>query len=76
MTAHVPSASARFHEARKRRVGYQLSLVLQGMWPVTHFVRAAKHLASVLATCEHGPRPEQLELLTVVAHPAINAVVI
>src|SRR2546429_275042 len=34
-TAHVASASARFDEARKRRVGYELSLVLQGMWPVS-----------------------------------------
>jgi D-3-phosphoglycerate dehydrogenase len=32
LTAHVASASARFDEARKRRVGYELSLVLQGMW--------------------------------------------
>jgi len=31
LTAHVASASARFDEARKRRVGYELSLVLQGM---------------------------------------------
>jgi D-3-phosphoglycerate dehydrogenase len=35
LTAHVASASARFDEARKRRVGYELSLVLQGMWPVS-----------------------------------------
>ena len=28
LTAHVASASARFDEARKRRVGYELSLVL------------------------------------------------
>jgi D-3-phosphoglycerate dehydrogenase len=35
MTAHVASASARFDQARKRRVGYELSLVLQGMWPVS-----------------------------------------
>src|SRR5467141_3235385 len=35
MTAHVASASARFDEARKRRVGYELSLVLSGMWPVS-----------------------------------------
>jgi len=35
LTAHVESASARFDEARKRRVGYELSLVLQGMWPVS-----------------------------------------
>src|SRR5205823_3413915 len=34
LTAHVASASARFDEARKRRVGYELSLVLSGMWPV------------------------------------------
>ena len=30
LTAHVASASARFDEARKRRVGYELSLVLSG----------------------------------------------
>src|SRR5260370_580874 len=35
LTAHVASASARFDEARKRRVGYELSLVLSGMWPVS-----------------------------------------
>ena len=35
LTAHVASASARFDEARKRRVGYELSLVLQGMWPMS-----------------------------------------
>src|SRR6185312_482995 len=35
LTAHVSSASARFDPARKRRVGYELSLVLQGMWPVS-----------------------------------------
>ena len=34
LTAHVASASARFDEARKRRVGTELSLVLQGMWPM------------------------------------------
>src|SRR5437868_8420770 len=33
LTAHVASASARFDEARKRRVGFELSLVLQGYWP-------------------------------------------
>ena len=35
LTAHVASASARFDEEHKRRVGYELSLVLQGMWPVS-----------------------------------------
>ena len=35
LTAHVASASARFDKARKRRVGYELSLVLSGMWPVS-----------------------------------------
>src|SRR5712675_1110514 len=35
LTGHVASASARFDEARKRRVGYELSLVLSGMWPVS-----------------------------------------
>jgi D-3-phosphoglycerate dehydrogenase / 2-oxoglutarate reductase len=35
LTAHVASASARFDEARKRRVGTELSLVLSGMWPVS-----------------------------------------
>jgi D-3-phosphoglycerate dehydrogenase len=35
LTAHVASASARFDEARKRRVGNELSLVLQGMWPMS-----------------------------------------
>jgi D-3-phosphoglycerate dehydrogenase len=35
MTAHVASASARFDEARKRRVGFELSLVLSGLWPAS-----------------------------------------
>lgn len=35
LTAHVASASARFDEARKRRVGYELSLVLSGYWPMS-----------------------------------------
>jgi D-3-phosphoglycerate dehydrogenase len=35
LTAHVASASSRFDEARKRRVGFELSLVLQGMWPAS-----------------------------------------
>src|SRR3979490_1200068 len=35
LPAHGASASARFDEARKRRVGYELSLVLSGMWPVS-----------------------------------------
>jgi len=33
LTAHVASASGRFDEARKRRVGFELALVLQGYWP-------------------------------------------
>ena len=33
LTAHVASASDRFDKARKRRVGAELSLVLQGKWP-------------------------------------------
>jgi D-3-phosphoglycerate dehydrogenase len=33
--AHVASASARFDETCKRRVGYELSLVLSGIWPVS-----------------------------------------
>jgi D-3-phosphoglycerate dehydrogenase / 2-oxoglutarate reductase len=33
LTAHVASASNRFDQARKRRVGAELSLVLQGKWP-------------------------------------------
>src|SRR6201991_1693748 len=35
LRAQVPSPSARFEEARKRRVGHELSLVLSGMWPVS-----------------------------------------
>ncbi len=35
LTAHVASASARFDEARKRRVGHELALVLQGKWPMS-----------------------------------------
>ncbi len=35
LSPHNASASARFDEARKRRVGYELSLVLQGFWPMS-----------------------------------------
>jgi len=35
LSPHNASASARFDEARKRRVGYELSLVLQGLWPMS-----------------------------------------
>lgn len=35
LTAHVASASARFDEARKRRAGQELSLVLSGKWPMS-----------------------------------------
>ena len=35
LTAHVASASARFDEARKRRVGQELALVLSGKWPMS-----------------------------------------
>jgi D-3-phosphoglycerate dehydrogenase / 2-oxoglutarate reductase len=35
LTAHVASASARFDEARKRRVGHELALVLQDKWPMS-----------------------------------------
>lgn len=33
LTAHVASASARFDPARRRRVGHEIALVLQGRWP-------------------------------------------
>lgn len=35
LSPHNASASARFDEARKRRVGYELSLVLTGFWPMS-----------------------------------------
>src|SRR5438094_10625340 len=35
LTAHVASATARFDPARRRRVGLELSLVLQGKWPMS-----------------------------------------
>lgn len=35
LSPHNASASARFDEARKRRVGYELSLVLSGYWPMS-----------------------------------------
>ncbi len=35
LTAHVASASARFDEARKRRVGHELALVARGKWPMS-----------------------------------------
>ena len=62
LTAHVASASARFDEARKRRVGYELSLVLSGhvAGKLRQSVGAAEHRAAPLAAGQHGPRPEQL----------------
>lgn len=33
LTAHVASASARFDPARRRRVGQEIALALQGYWP-------------------------------------------
>jgi D-3-phosphoglycerate dehydrogenase len=35
LSAHTASASARFDEARKRRVGNELALVLSGKWPMS-----------------------------------------
>ena len=35
LTAHVASASARFDDARKSRVGHELALVLSGKWPMS-----------------------------------------
>jgi D-3-phosphoglycerate dehydrogenase len=35
LSAHVASASARFDEARKRRVGQELALALTGRWPMS-----------------------------------------
>ncbi|MBY0337455.1 MAG: C-terminal binding protein [Acetobacteraceae bacterium] len=35
LSAHTASASARFDEARKRRVGAELALVAQGKWPMS-----------------------------------------
>ena len=35
LSAHTASASARFDEARKRRVGSELALVLAGKWPMS-----------------------------------------
>jgi D-3-phosphoglycerate dehydrogenase len=35
LSAHVASASARFDQARKRRVGQELALALTGQWPMS-----------------------------------------
>jgi D-3-phosphoglycerate dehydrogenase len=35
LSAHVASASARFDQARKRRVGQELALSVQGKWPMS-----------------------------------------
>jgi D-3-phosphoglycerate dehydrogenase / 2-oxoglutarate reductase len=35
LSAHTASASARFDAARKRRVGGELALVMQGKWPMS-----------------------------------------
>jgi D-3-phosphoglycerate dehydrogenase len=35
LSAHTASASARFDPARKRRVGQELALSVQGKWPMS-----------------------------------------
>jgi D-3-phosphoglycerate dehydrogenase len=35
LSAHTASASARFDPARKRHVGRELALVLEGRWPMS-----------------------------------------
>ena len=35
LSAHVASASVRFDQARKRRVGQEMALVLTGRWPMS-----------------------------------------
>jgi len=35
LSAHTASASARFDPARKRHVGRELALVLEGKWPMS-----------------------------------------
>jgi hypothetical protein len=35
LSAHTASASARFDPARKRHVGRELALVLEGSWPMS-----------------------------------------
>jgi len=63
LTAHVASASARFDEARKRRVGYELSLVLQGMWPVSCVNPSVlQNTALRRWHRQHGSRAQQLRL--------------
>ena len=62
LTAHVASASARFDEARKRRVGYELSLVLSGhvAGELRQPVGAAKH-----RRCAAGNRSAWIAVRTV-----------
>ena len=62
LTAHVASASARFDEARKRRVGLRIVTGAAGhvAGKLRQSVGAAKYLAAALAAGQHGPRPEQL----------------
>ena len=66
LTAHVASASARFDEARKRRVGYELSLVLSGnvAGKLRQSVGAAEYIAAPLAACRHGSRSKLAKLST------------
>ena len=58
LTAHVASASARCGDARKRRVGYELSTGLAGnvAGKLRQSVGAAEHRASPLAACQHRSR--------------------
>jgi D-3-phosphoglycerate dehydrogenase / 2-oxoglutarate reductase len=59
LTAHVASASSRFDPARRRRVGHELALVLQGRWPMSCVNPAALEKSDLIRwqphSIERGP---------------------
>ena len=65
LSAHTASASARFDPARKRHVGRELALVLDGTWPMSCVNPAVlmEHQAAPLAADLDGARSEQLRSL-------------
>ena len=56
LTAHVASASARFDPARRRRVGHEIALVLNGRWP-----RSCVNPAALAKSGLHRWQPHSME---------------
>jgi D-3-phosphoglycerate dehydrogenase len=59
LSAHTASASSRFDQARKRRVGQELALAVQGKWPMSCVNPAVLAKSSLLrwqpVSMERGP---------------------